>query len=113
MNEVIVGSNPILDTRCWSGVLDGLKKTLQGWVRDAVEDVISEKMSNAVMEDRLLTVEDLCERWNISKSTLYSWENKGVIKPLPMGGRKKVYSMKEVHQVEISGRVKTYRDYES
>ena len=113
MNEVIVNGNPILDTRVWGGMLEGLKKTFQGWVRDAIEDVISEKMSNAVLEDRLLTVEELCERWSISKSTLYSWENKGIIKPLPMGGRKKVYSMKEVHEVEISGRVKRFIDYES
>lgn len=113
MQEVIVSNNPILDTRCWNGVLEGLKKTFQGWVRDAVEDVISEKMSNAMIEDKLLTVEELCERWNISKSTLYTWENKGIIKPLPMGGRKKVYSMKEVHEVEISGRVKRFIDNES
>lgn len=113
MNEVIVNGNPTLDTRCWSGVLEGLKKTFQGWVRDAVEDVISEKMCNVNLEDKRLTTIELCERWNISKNTLHNWELNGVIKPLPMGGRKKVYSMGDIHYAEENGFVKTISDVES
>lgn len=96
-----------LDTRCWAIVLEGLKYTFKGWVKEVVEDVISDKMCSASIEDKRLTVVELCERWNISKNTLHNWEVDGVIKPLPLGGRKKVYSMADVHNAEENGFVKT------
>lgn len=95
------------DTRCWTNVLEGLKSTFKGWVREAVEDVILEKMCNVNLEDKRLTVVELCKRWNISKNTLYNWEKNGVIQPLPLKGKKKLYSMADIHSAEINGFVKT------
>jgi predicted DNA-binding transcriptional regulator AlpA len=97
----------LYDTRCWTNVLEGLKSTFKGWVREAVEDVISEKMCNVNLEDKRLTVVELCKRWNISKNTLYNWEKNGVIQPLPLKGKKKLYSMADIHSAEINGFVKT------
>ena len=97
----------LYDTRCWTNVLEGLKSTFKGWVREAVEDVISEKMCNVNLEDKRLTVVELCKRWNISKNTLYNWERNGIIKPFPLNGKKKLYSMADIHSAEINGFVKT------
>lgn len=97
----------LLDTRCWAGVLEGLKYTFKGWVREVVEDVISEKMCNVNLEDKRLNVMELCKRWNISKNTLRNWEHNGIIQPLPLGGKKKVYSMADIHSAEVNGFVKT------
>lgn len=96
------------DNMYWANALEGLKYTFKGWVREVVEDVITEKMCNANLEDKRLNVAELCKRWNISKNTLHTWEMNGVIKPLPLGGKKKVYSMVDVHSAEANGYVKTY-----
>lgn len=107
MKENINNELTLLDTRCWANVLEGLKYTFKGWVREVVEEVISDKMCNVNLEDKRLNVVELCKRWNISKNTLRTWEQNGVIKPLPLGGKKKVYSMADIHIAEVNGFVKT------
>lgn len=97
----------LLDTRCWANVLEGMKYTFKGWVKEVVEEVISDKMVNANIEDKRLNVVELCQRWNISKNTLHTWEQNGVIQPLPLGGKKKVYSMADILSAEANGFVKT------
>jgi DNA-binding transcriptional MerR regulator len=47
----------------------------------------------------------LCKRWNINADTLHNWEKKGKIRKLPLGGRKKMYSLKDVLEAEASGLV--------
>lgn len=96
------------DTRCWANVLESLKSTFKGWVREVIEDVISEKMCTANLKDKKLTVVELCKRWNISKNTLHNWEKSGVIQPLPISGKKKLYSMADIMNAEVNGFVKNY-----
>lgn len=107
MGNVNSNEMTMLDTRCLTNVVEGLKYTFKGWVREVVEEVISDKICSANIEDKRLNVEELCERWNISKNTLHTWENNGVIKPLPLGGKKKLYSMEDIHNAESNGFVKT------
>jgi DNA-binding transcriptional MerR regulator len=45
----------------------------------------------------------LCRRWNITADTLHNWEKKGKIAKMPLGGRKKMYSLKDVEEAEVSG----------
>lgn len=97
----------LLDKRNWANVLEGLRLAFKGVVKEAVEEVITEKMCNVNLEDKRLNAVELCQRWNISKNTLHNWEQNGVIKPLPLGGKKKVYSLSDVHSAEINGFVKT------
>lgn len=104
--EDLVIRNSLPDTRCWGGLIEGMKQTFKGWVREAVEEAISDKMSNAMLEDRLLTADELCERWHINKNTLHTREKNGIIKPLNMDGKKKMYSLNDIKEVEISGMVK-------
>ena len=83
-----------------------MKYTVKTWVKEAVEEVLDEKILNANIEDKRLNTDELCERWDISKNTLYNWEKDGIIKPLPIGGRRKIYSMKDVLAAETDGLVK-------
>ncbi|KWW29850.1 MAG: hypothetical protein AUK63_1246 [bacterium P3] len=101
-NELILAN-----TRCWTDVIEGLKYTVKSWVKEVVEEVISEKMCDLNMEDKRLNADELCERWNISKSTLYNWEKDGIIEPLHLGGRRKIYSMKAILDAESEGLIKT------
>lgn len=96
----------LLNTRCWVDVVEGLKQTFKGWVKEVVEDVIDEKMCNANLEDKRLNAEELCKRWCISRNTLYNWERDGIITPLPLGGRRKIYSMRDILNAETEGLVK-------
>lgn len=96
-----------LDTKCWVGVLESLKYTFKGWVREVVEEVINDKMCNVNLEDKRLNTEELCQRWNISKSTLSNWERDGRIAPMPLGGHRKLYSMKDILNAETQGLIKT------
>lgn len=98
--------NDLFDTRCWTVALDGIKYFIKNVVKETVEEVITEKMCNVNLEDKRLTAEELCKRWNIGKGTLYNWECDGKIAHLPLGGRKKVYSMKDVLAAEADGLIK-------
>ena len=96
----------LLDTRCWANVLESMKYTFKGWVKEVVEEVITDKMVQANIENRTLTTAELCKRWDIKPRTLYNYEQLGTISPLPKGGRKKIYSMQDVLKVEAEGLVK-------
>lgn len=93
-------SNPMTDN--WSG-LEGIVSFLKYIVKQSVEEVIQNKMYENIVLDQKLTAQQLCERWSISKNTLHAWENKGIIFPIQTGGRKKIYSLKDVKEVEANG----------
>lgn len=97
----------LLNTRCWGDVVEGIKHTFKGWVKEAVEEVIDDKLCNANLEDRRLNAEELCKRWSITRNTLHKWERDGIISPLPLGGRRKIYSMRDVLNAESEGLVRT------
>ena len=96
----------LLNTRCWADVAESLKQTFKGWVKEAVEEVINDKLCNANIEDRRLNAEELCKRWSITRNTLHKWERDGIISPLPLGGRRKIYSMMDVLDAESEGLVR-------
>lgn len=75
-------------------------------VKEAVEEVILEQNYKAFEEEKTLTAKELCERWSISPNTLRTWEIDKRIAPLPLKGRKKIYSMKDVLAAESAGYIK-------
>lgn len=87
-------------------LLMGLRYAMKSIVKEAVEEVILEQKIKAIDENRTLTTKELCERWNIAPNTLRAWEIDKRIAPLPLNGRKKVYSMKDVLAVESAGYIK-------
>ena len=87
-------------------LLLGLRYAMKTIVKEAVEEVILEQNYKAIDEERTLTVRELCERWDISRNTLRSWEIDKKIAPLPLNGRKKIYSMKDILAAEAAGYIK-------
>lgn len=87
-------------------LLLGLRYAIKSIVKEAVEEVINEQNYKALDEDRTITAKELCERWSIAPNTLRNWEIEKRITPLPLRGRKKIYSMKDVLAAESSGYIK-------
>ena len=87
-------------------LLLGLRYAIKQIVKEAVEEVILEQNYKAIDEERTITAHELCERWNIAPNTLRNWEIEKKIAPLPLNGRKKVYSMKDVLAAEATGYIK-------
>lgn len=83
-----------------------LRYMMKSIVREAVEEVLIEQDYKAQDENRTITAKELCERWNIGANTLRNWEIDKKIAPLPLNGRKKVYSMKDVLAAEAAGYIK-------
>ena len=102
-SELINLSNYPVGMRGLDGLLEEARYFIKGIVREAIEEVWDEKNYSPVSNTPLLTTEELCKRWNITPDTLYNWEKKGKIKRVQLGGRKKMYSAKDVEEAEASG----------
>ena len=101
--EVINLSNNLIGMRGLDGLLEEARYFIKGIVREAIEEVWDEKNYSPITNTPLLTTEELCRRWNITADTLHNWEKKGKIAKMPLGGRKKMYSLKDVEEAEVSG----------
>ena len=82
-----------------------VKKEVDNWLFNMLNKIAEEK---AIENIKTLTAKELCQRWNISDNTLRSKENAGIIRPLETGGKKKIYSMKDVKNAEASGIIKSF-----
>jgi hypothetical protein len=101
--EVINLSNYPIGMRGMDCLLEEARYFIKGIVREAIEEVWDEKNYSPITNTPLLTTEELCRRWNITADTLHNWEKKGKIAKMPLGGRKKMYSLKDVEAAEVSG----------
>lgn len=86
MNNLNSISNP---PKNFEVATEGLVSFIKSIVKESMEEVINDRMYENVVLDQKLTTKQLCERWNISKSTLHAWEDKGIISPIRTGGRKR------------------------
>ena len=102
-NTVINLSNYPIGMRGMDCLLEEARYFIKGIVREAIEEVCDEKNYSPITNTPLLTTEELCRRWNITADTLHNWEKKGKIAKMPLGGRKKMYSLKDVEEAEVSG----------
>jgi len=104
-NRIDTLSNYPIGMRGLDGLLEEARYFIKGIVREAFEELWEEKNYSPITDTPLLTTEELCNRWNITPDTLHNWEKKGKITKLPLGGRKKMYSLKDVEEAEVSGLV--------
>ena len=102
-NNVLNLSNYPVGMMGMDGLLEEARYFIKGIVREAIEEVWDEKNYSPITNTPLLTTEELCRRWNITADTLHNWEKKGKIAKMPLGGRKKMYSLKDVEEAEGSG----------
>ena len=91
------------DTLIKKHIEECVKKEVDNWLFNMLNKIAEEK---AIENIKTLTAKELCQRWNISDNTLRSKENAGIIHPLETGGKKKIYSMKDIKNVEASGFIK-------
>ena len=85
------------------------------YMKKLIEEIVVKEVDNRLLnimrkiaeekaiENQTLTAKELCNRWNISDNTLRNRENEGIIHPLETGGKKKIYSMKDILNVETTG----------
>ena len=85
------------------------------YMRKLIEEIVVKEVDNRLLnimrkiaeekaiDNQTLTAKELCNRWNISDNTLRNRENEGIIHPLETGGKKKIYSMKDILNVETTG----------
>ena len=104
-NNIINVSNSPINMMGLDGLLEKARYFIKGIVREAIEEVWDEKNYSPITNTPLLTTDELCKRWNITADTLHNWEKKGKIAKMPLGGRKKMYSLKAVEVAEVSGLV--------
>lgn len=102
-NTVINLSNYPIGMRGMDVLLEEAKYFIKAIVREAIEEVWDEKNCSPITDAPLLTTQELCKRWNIKPDTLHNWEKSGKIAKLPLGGRKKMYCLKDVEAAEVSG----------
>ena len=88
-----------------NGLIPRLRNWFKGIVKEALQEIIEERNYSRITETPLLTTEELCKRWNITPDTLHNWEKKGRITKMPLGGRKKMYSLQDIEEAEASGTV--------
>ena len=101
--DVINLSNYPIGIRGMDGLLEEARYFIKGIVREALEEILDERKDYPITNTPLLNTEELCKRWNITPDTLHNWEKKGKISKMPFGGRKKMYSLKDVEEAEVSG----------
>ena len=101
--DVINLSNYPIGMRGMDGLLEEARYFIKGIVREALEELLDERKDYPITNTPLLNTEELCKRWNITPDTLHNWEKKGKISKMPLGGRKKMYSLKDVEEAEVSG----------
>ena len=85
--------NNSIDAYIKKHIEECVKKECEDWLFNMMNKIAEEK---AVENTKTLTAKELCERWNISDNTLRKRENEGIIHPLDTGGKKKIYSMKDI-----------------
>ena len=104
-NQLINLSSYPIGMRGLEGLLEGARYFFKGIVKEVVEEVWEEKNCSSMTDTPLLTTQELCTRWGITRDTLHNWEKRGKIAKLPLGGRKKMYSLKDIEEAEVSGLV--------
>lgn len=95
-----ISLNPSLDLLGVFG--ETIKQYINAAVEKKVEEVLEEYDTIKSVQHSTITSNDLCKRWGRCKNSLHNLEKDGVIAPLPIGGKTKVYSMNDVLMVEMN-----------
>lgn len=83
-----------------------IKNYIRVEVQRKVEEYIEENEQLKRHQQSTINSNDLCERWGRCKNSLRDLEKRGIIRPLSVGGKTKIYSMEDVLNVEMNGGLK-------
>ena len=87
-------------------LLDMFESFIEAKVNEKFNEAGGKKLNETIYQNATLTKEELCERWSCCKNTIWNMERAGIISPLPLRGKRNVYSMADVLKVEMIGSVK-------
>ena len=87
-------------------LLNMVESFIEAKVNEKFDEIGGKKLNEIIFQNMTLTKEELCERWSCCKNTIWNMERAGIIAPLPLRGKKNVYSMADVLKVEMTGSVK-------
>lgn len=81
-------------------------EALKSFINSVVEKKINEALEDydqiKSYQHSTISSDDLCKRWGRCKNSLRNMEKDGIIQPLPVGGKTKIYSMSDVLMVEMN-----------
>ena len=89
-----------------SSIWDGIEKFIDLKVNEKFEEINGKELSRITYLNSTLNSDELCKRWECCKNTLLNMEKEGTLSPLPIKSKKKVYLMKDITEIEMSGRIK-------
>ena len=82
------------------GFGEAVKILIRNEVKKYVNDVFEEYDSIRRFEHSTISSDELCKRWGRCKNSLRNMEKEGIITPLSVGGKTKIYSMSAVLEAE-------------
>lgn len=68
---------------------DDLQRFISNAVEKAITDHISKQQPPAKNPDKLYSINDLMERFGVSRISIWSWEKKGLLKSVRIGNLKR------------------------
>ena len=87
-------------------LLDMFESFIEAKVNEKFNEAGGKNLNDTIYQYATLTKEELCERWSSCKKSIWNMERAGIISPLPLRGKRNVYSMADVLKVEMTGSVK-------
>lgn len=85
------------------GVIEGFVNLIKSVVKETLEETLDERMTKQNYLNQTVTREELCKRWGCCSNTIRNKELDGVITPLQVKCKKKVYSMRDIVEIENRG----------
>ena len=84
-----------------------LEEKIYNAVKSALQEFtnIMKPIAPEASEDKVLTRDDICNRWNISLGTLHNYTERGLITPIKLG-RRVLFPMSEILRAETNGLTK-------
>lgn len=87
-------------------IWDGIEKFIDLKVNEKFEEIGGRELSRVSYLNSTLNTDELCKRWDCCKNTLLNMEKEGTLSPLPLKGKRKIYLMSDIVEIEMRGRIK-------
>lgn len=104
MKNITFTENPSFDF--FGGMGETIKTFISLEVQRRMSEFMEEYEKLQKYKHSTINSNDLCKRWGRSKNSLRDLEKRGIVQPLLVGGKTKIYSMEDVLNAEMSGKLK-------
>lgn len=84
------------------GLGEAIKKCAEDAAKKMFVEMFEDYENNKKLQLATISSDELCDQWGISKNTLHNYEKEGIITPIPTCGRRKMYSMNDVMEAQMT-----------